>query len=282
MHRILRTAVLTLAIASAALPGVCADPAPQDSPWETLSLNAGMFVSTINSSFRLGSGVGVDIDPERLLDLDAASTVFRVDGSWRFSDNRRHRTDLSWFSFRRSGSKTVGKDITLENPKTGEVVDIPAGSEIRGNFDLDIYQLAYSYSFLQDDRIDLAAQLGLYVMPIDVGFSVAGLIEDSASASFTAPLPTGGLRLDFALAPDWYLRSASQVFYLEYQQFKGSLVAFRAAVEYTPWDHLGLGLGFDTFRCRLEARGEDYPSVDIRGNLEFSYVGAQLYAKVYF
>ena len=42
----------------------------------------------------------------------------------------------------------------------GDKITIDAGTTAEVNFDLDIYQLAYCYSFFQDDRIDLAAGIG--------------------------------------------------------------------------------------------------------------------------
>jgi hypothetical protein len=41
-------------------------------------------------------------------------------------------------------------------------------------------------------------------------------------------------------------------------------------------------LGFDTFNFRLEADGEDWPGVDLKGNVEFNYAGLQLYLKVFY
>jgi hypothetical protein len=46
----------------------------------------------------------------------------------------------------------------------------------------------------------------------------------SSAASFTAPLPVIGLRADIAITPQWFLRIGSELFYLEYDNFKGSLV----------------------------------------------------------
>ena len=84
------------------------------------------------------------------------------------------------------------------------------------SFDLDIYELAYSYSFFQDERIDLAASIGLYVMPIDFSIKSIGALEVEGSQRFTAPLPPLGLRMDIALTPKWFIRTGSQIFYLEY------------------------------------------------------------------
>jgi hypothetical protein len=48
-------------------------------------------------------------------------------------------------------------------------------------------------------------------------------------------------------------------------------------VEYNPWQHVGIGLGFDTFSAQLEAEGEDWPGIDFKGNVDFNYAGLQLY-----
>jgi len=250
-------------------------------PWEKFGVNLGVFVSALDSNVRIGSGVGIDLDLEKLLGLDSDNSVFRVDALWRFSDNRRHRVDLSWFSFRRHGKRTVGEDFTIEDPDGNEII-VNAGSEVSAFFNLDIYQAAYSYSFIQDDRADLAFQAGLYIMPIDVGIKVTGLIDEEGSQRFTAPLPVVGLRMDFLLTPQWYIRTGAQVFYAEYEQFKGSLVSVKSAVEYAPWKHFGVGLGFDTFALELEAEGEDWPELDLRGDVRFRYTGIQLYLRYFF
>jgi hypothetical protein len=255
----------------------------QKDPWETYALTLGGFTSRVDTSFRVGShsGIGLDLDAEDLLDLDSSSTVFKVGGLWRFSDNKKHRLDLSWFAIHRNGSVTVGSTFDIED-RNGDTITIDAGEKVDTTFNIDIYQLAYSYSFLQDDRIDLAAQFGFYVMPMDIGVEVTGLIDEEGTLDFTAPLPTLGLRMDIALAPKWFFRSGAQVFYLEYDNFKGSVQTTHVAVEYTPLDHIGFGLGFDSFRLKVEADGEDYPSIDFKGNVEFAYVGVELYTRIFF
>ncbi len=252
-----------------------------DSPWETFGVNLGVFVSATDSSFRIGSGIGLSIDAEEALGLDATSTVFRTDALWRFTDNKRHRLDFTWFSLSRDATRQIAQDITFED-KDGNPITIDAGTTAESNFDLDIYELAYSYSFFQDDRIDLAAGIGFFIMPLDFGLRSSGVVDEDGSASFTAPLPVFGLRMDVALTPKWFLRTGSQVFYLEYDNFTGSVLEFKVAVEYNPWEHVGLGLGFDTLRVQLEADGEDYPSIDFKGNVDFAYTGLQLYLRYFF
>ncbi len=260
-----------------------AEPEQQKDPWETYAITLGGFFSSVDTSFRVGSrsGIGLDLDAEDLLDLDSTRTVFKVGGLWRFSDNEKHRLDLSWFAIHRNGSATVDNTFDIED-RNGDTITIDVGEKVDTTFNIDIYQLSYSYSFLQDDRIDLAAQVGFYVMPIDIGVEVTGLADEKGTLDFIAPLPTLGLRMDIALTPKWFIRSGAQVFYLEYDNFKGSAQTTHLAVEYTPLDHIGFGLGFDSFRLKVEADGEDYPSIDFIGNVGFSYVGSELYARIFF
>ncbi len=254
----------------------------EQNPWEKVAFSFGGFIANTNTSFRLGADAGVDIDVEELLGLESTNTVFRFDGLWRFTENRKHRMNLSWFSLRRSGEKTIGQDIEILQKDGEDFTTISDGSKVESYFNLDIYQLAYSYSFLQDDRIDVAAQLGLHVMPIEFGLKATGFVDEEGEAKFTAPLPTVGFRMDIALTPKWFVRTGIQIFYLEYQQFKGSILASQGAIEYVPWKHFGIGIGVDSFQIRAEAKGEDYPRVDLNGSMEFSYVGLQLYGRVFF
>jgi hypothetical protein len=123
----------------------------------------------------------------------------------------------------------------------------------------------------------------LYIMPISFGFSATGFVDEEADQNFTAPLPVLGFKFDVLIAPKWYFRSGTQLFYIQYENFTGSLVNGRAAVEYNPWKHVGLGLGIDALRMAVEADGGgDYPGIDLRGNVEFGYTGIMLYGRVFF
>ena len=262
-------------------PALAENPASHDTPWEKFSLDLGYFIANTNTDISLGSGLGLTVSVEDLLGLDSTDSVFRVGGSWRFTDNRRHRLNLDWFSFRRDGSTTIGRDFTIKDDEGNEIT-VPAGSQVTSKFNFDIYKAGYSYSFFQDDRMDLAFKIGLYVMPIEIGLNASGLINVNETERFTAPLPTFGLRMDFAITPKWFLRSNVEIFYLEIQEFTGTIYESGVAIEYLPWKHLGFGLGFNTFNFEIEADGEDYPGIDFKGEIEFQYTGLLLYAKMFF
>ena len=246
-------------------------------PWDKASISLGSFVSSSNSNIRLSAnGVGVGIDVEEALGLDTTTTVFRAGGIWRFSDNRRHRADLTWFALRRDGNTQLTQDITIDG------VTYPTGTTVNTGFDLDVYKATYSYSFLQDDRMDIGAGIGLYIMPLRFEFSASGLVNGQVSESITAPLPVFGLRADFAMTPKWLLKTNIDLFYLEYGQFKGSVYDTTVALEYKAFKRVGFGLALENFGLAVEAEGEDYPAINLKGKIEYRYLGAMLYARVYF
>ena len=262
-------------------PAWAENPVSHDTPWEKFSVSLGYFISEVDTELSMGSGLRLTIDVEDLLGLDSRNSVFRVDTFWRFTDNRRHRLGLSWFSFRRDATRTVGRDFTIKGNEGNEIT-IKAGSLVESFFDLDIYKASYSYSFFQDNRMDIAANIGLYVMPINIGLKSTGLIRVEEKEEFAAPLPTLGIQAAFAITPKWFLRTGFEVFYLEIKEFKGVIYESHIAVEYLPWEHFGFGLSFNTFNLAIEAEGEDYPEIDFKGELGFKYTGLLLYTKILF
>jgi len=255
-----------------------------DYPWEKFSVSAGVFISNLDSSVRYGTSIGLDINVEDALGMKGDQTVFRLDSVWRFTENRRHRFDLSWFSFHRNASRILGDDITIEDPRDPDAppIVIPAETLVSSVFDWDIFKVNYSYSFFQDDRVDVAGQVGVFIMPVDLELSVSGIFEERAEVDIMAPLPTLGARMDFAITPKWMFRTSGEYFYLKYDTFKGFLLHSRAAIEYNPWERWGFGLGIEGFRANVKSREEDWPGIDLRGEVEMSYVGLQLYVKYFF
>ena len=253
------------------------DNTAKKTPWEKFNIQGGVFFAALNNKVTVGSeGGGVAIDVEEALGMDVQKTVFRIGALYRIGENRRHRVDLDYLYFNRSSTKNLERDIVVDN------VTLTAGRRVDATYNYQIIRAAYSYSFFQDDRMDLAASIGFFVMPFKFEMSAEGLGSKQGDLDFTAPLPAVGLRGDFAVTPQWFIRSSIEVFYLEYSNFKGALVDTRVAVEYNPWEHFGFGLGFDNFRVKVEAQGEDFPAIDFQGDIKSQFMGVQLYARYFF
>jgi len=270
-----------LLVASLLSQPVLADQGEQEKalgPWERFSVSLGGFFSDLSSDVRIGSrtlGVGTDIDVEDALGLESSTLVFRSDALYRFGKSRRHRIDFSYFDLSRDSMKTLVADIDFGKRQ------FTVGTTVDSEFDLVFYNLAYTYSFFQDDRFDLGASVGLHITDIGLKLSISAL-GTAEEEKITAPLPVLGLRGTFALTPKLFFKESIEFFYLEIDDFKGLLTDINLALEYNAWKHVGLGLGYNTMRLDIEAEGKDYPEIDFIGNLEFNYGGVQFYAKLYF
>lgn len=194
---------------------VCMQPAvaqQNGGPWEKWSLGLGGFASTLGSDVRIGKpGVGAEIDLDEALGMESSDTVFRIDAAYRFGSSRRHRLDFTWFDLSREATKTLTQDINIDG------TTYPVGTTVDSEFDLAFYNVRYSYSFLQDDRVDLAGSVGLHVT--DIGLTVRAPVQGTAGDSVTAPLPLIGARLDVALTEKWYARSSVEFLYLAIADF---------------------------------------------------------------
>jgi hypothetical protein len=247
-----------------------------ETPWEKFSLSGGLVLVALESAVRFGpAGLGVQVNLEELLGFDTSTSSARIEGSWRFTENKRHRAKLSWIDLSRKGSTTLKQDLDLGN---GTI--IPAGSGVASDFNLNLIKAEYSYSFFQDERFDLAGCAGFYVAPMDFSLSASGLTPYDDSFNVTAPLPLVGLRMDFAITPEWFLRSDMSLFYLEYQDYTGRMRDITMAVEYKAWKHFSFGLGFDSFGLFVERnRDTTVPGVNFTGSVDFQYTGLMLYLK---
>ncbi len=249
-----------------------------NSPWEKYSLSLGGFLANIDTTARLGVGggnTGIEFDLEDATGLETSSTVFRADGLMRLGEERKHRLDFSYFFYDRKATKILQRDIDF-----GTLPTLSVGATVTTEFNIQIYKLNYSYSLIRDNRFDISAGLGVYVMPIKMAISTAA--GQAESKSFTAPLPAISLRMDFAITPKLFLRQSAELFYLTYNQFKGGMLDLTVGLEYKVHEKIGLGLAVDSFHLGLEADGEDYPAIDLTGAVKFSYTGVMLFAKYYF
>ncbi len=274
-----KSAGLLLALSFAILPlsAHAGENAAYDLPWERFSVQVGPFFSVLSDTVTVGSeGAGVSFNLEQALGLETQNTSFRIGARYRIGEERRSRVDLQYFYFNRDSNKTIGQDILVDG------ATIPAGANVDAKFNFQILKAAYSYSFLQDDRMDLAASAGLFIMPIKLEIAVTGLGGTSKELDFTAPLPVVGLRGDFAITPRLFLRMNLDFFYLSYQNFRGALVDTGIALDYNLWKNFGIGVGLENYRLALEAEGEDYPGIDLEGVVKMQFVGVQLYLRYFF
>jgi hypothetical protein len=250
-------------------------------PWEKGSLRFGGFVTSFDSSlgFGINNGPTVTINGEKGLGLDTTLSVFRLDATYRPGESRRHQVDFTYISYHRQGQKTLSEEIDL-----GDQV-LPVGADISTLFNFEIIRTTYSYAILQDDRMRIAMGLGVYIMPIEYGLTVATTGGTSAieGGNVVLPLPALAFRAEFLLVPKLYLNMELNFMYAQYGDFEGSLMENLLGLEYRPWEHLGFGVAYSGMAVRVTGSADtSYPGADFVGRVDFQYTGLLLYGKVSF
>lgn len=232
------------------------------------SISLGLFVTDRDTKTRIDAEngeSGSDVDLEADLGLDRSDSVFRVDGYFKF--NERHRIDASWFDLSRSASNEIDTEIVWN----GTVY--PINTTIESIFDLAIYKIAYTWSFLRRDKGFVGASAGFYIA--DFGMSlVAPAIGEREIEDGTAPLPVFGLRGEYQLSEKWTFRGSGEFFAFEYEDWDGSLVDLYLGIDYAISNSLSLGLGYNSVTFDLGVTKTDFG-----GNVDWGYSGGLVFLK---
>jgi hypothetical protein len=251
-------------------PAAFADEAP-NLLTDSFSLGLGTFIVGTDTKVRLdgNTGGGDQVDWENTFG-GGDVTRFRLDGSWRFAD--RHQLRFLWFSAGRSDQATLEEDIEWG----GEI--FPVTAKVKGEFNFDIYELAYEYAFLRRDSYELTGTIGLHYTELSLALSakasasggtLTGDIREEGSVG--APLPVIGLRGLWSLPHNLWLNATAQYFALSIDEYDGSLQDYKLMLTWQPKKWLGLGIGYNRFAVDV-----DVDKTDFAGSLDWSYDGPMI------
>ena len=228
----------------------------------------GVFVTDRDSESRLNGVAGDDgttVDLEGDLGLEKSDSVFRIDGYYRF--NSKHRLDFSAFDLSRSATKDVQKDIEWNDTL------FPIDTTVDSDFDLAIYKLAYTWSFMQRKKGYLGLTAGLYVAKFGTNLSSPDIVARVSSAT-TAPLPVIGLRGQYDFTNKLSFRASGEVFALEYGDYSGSLYDLYAGLDYQLFEHVAIGAGINSVQLDIGVTKSNF-----NGDLNWQYDGGLLFFK---
>lgn len=235
------------------------------------SLSLGLFVTsrdTVTTITGETTGEESQVNFEQDLDLPQDEDVFRVDGFYKFTD--RHRIDFSWFDLSRSGTKEIERDIEWNDT----VFEID--TNLDSDFGLQIYKLAYTWSFLRSERNFLGLTAGLYVADFDITLDspATDLYENTA---LTAPLPVFGLRGQYFFTEKLSFRASGEFFLFEYEDWEGDLYDVYAGLDYQWFDQFAVGVGYNNVAFNL-----DVAKTNFNGNLDLGYAGLMVFGRASF
>lgn len=242
----------------------------EPSPWKKFSVDFGFFYPIFNTGVRLDSktlGRGTDIDGEDDLNLKTELSLFRAEVQWRFFP--KHRLEFTYYDISRDSSAFLGRTAQFGD-RTFNL-----GINIRSEANIQIFKIAYTWSFLQTPDYELGISLGADVMDIEIRLSAPIIGEESEA--LIAPLPVLGLRGAYAFNPNLVLNTSADFFYMEYEEYKGRLLDINVNLEYYFWEHLSLSLGYNFFDVEVTYESD-------RRDLDFGYLfhGPKASVKIYF
>ena len=251
-----------------AMPVAAAQSADMD---DKFRVSLGVFIADRDTRTRLDGSVpdsGTEVDLEGTLGFKKSDSVFRIDGYYRFSE--KHRIDFSAFDLSRTASRQIDEEFIWD----GEIY--PVDVLVNAALDLNVYKLAYTWSFLRREDWYLGASLGLYVA--DIGTSISAESGGQfSSRGITAPLPVVGLRGQYEFSERWTLRGSAEIFAYEYGDYSGDLYDLYAGVDYKFNSHLAIGLGINSVRMDIGVGKANFS-----GNLDWQYDGGLLFFKLDF
>lgn len=151
--------------------------------------------------------------------------MFRAELDWRFA--QRHRLSLGYYDLSRDARTVTGAPIQIGN------VTFPLSIEVRTDFDLRLADRSYSYSLIQNERLELAPLIGVYSFDWNVRVrSRRPELEEQEGDTF--PLPTLGACATYRLTHAWRLRARAQDFYIDYDDYEGDMYDLGAGLEWRP------------------------------------------------
>ncbi len=273
MRTIIRNAVLLWIV------GVAATQAEDRNPLNaTAVVDMGGFFLSTDIRVRLdgeGGMVGDPIDFEDTFGVDRFQR-FRLDGLWRIKGV--HSIRGTYFKNDRTATNELSRDINFGDET------YPLGATTTARWQLEVMQVSYDYAFKRSDKYELAAGIGLHVLHANLGMdaTISGAggstsRELSQSGSTDAPLPVLGLRGIWRLPHDLYFTAQAQSFYIDYDDYKGSLSDLKATIAWQATPRFGVGLGYNDFRFRFDL---DKRLFD--GRLRWNYGGAMAFASLTF
>lgn len=205
------------------------------------------FVSTLEGL----DPVELDFDT---LGMDDKATVFWAEGRWRFSP--RWTAGVSYSSFSSDGFTDAQFDGNYDD------VQWQAGASLDTSFDIDLTIANVTWDFVSTDRTRAGIGLGVHTAAMDFDITARATIEtdggtfqevvEPGGRSVLAPLPNLALTASHAFSDELRLIGYAGVFSLSVDKYDGSLVSTRVALEWFPWDNVGIGGAVQYIDTQLE------------------------------
>lgn len=237
---------------------------------DRFSAGVGTFLLSTSTRVRVDGTAtnGTVIDAKRDLGLQD-SDRFRIDAYWRFLE--RHKLRILYFDTQHSAERTIARDLQF-----GDTV-FPIDAQVSARMETRVSELAYEYAFVRGPSYEATGSIGVHNLRFKLGLAASQTASGRTlsldrAASADGPLPVIGLRGIWRLNERFYLDGQAQFFRFSVDPYDGRIEDYTASLVWTPFRHVGFGVGYNEFVTRL-----DVSSSRFDGDLRWRYGGARLF-----
>ena len=237
-------------------------------------IRAAWYAPKYNTSFRVDptnappGTTGTPVNAENDLGLPHRENRGVVDFMFRLRERNKMR--VHYYETKRSGSQVLANDIVFGNET------FPAGELTQTSFDLQQFDITYTYSFIRNSRFEVGSGLALYFLQIDVIGQVQALnLRQEVTAA--TPFPALPLDLTWRLSSRWAATAQAAYLKVNTHDLSGWYLDTHADIQYRWVNNFVVGAGYASIRTDLTHRNGSFPGV-----VNLSISGPQLFARFSF
>ena len=216
-------------------------------------------------------GEGTDVDAEDDLGLSKNKVEPRFDVRWR--PGRRHELELGYQLARRSGDRTLDKDIEFGD------TSFTAGLNVRSRFNTDQAFLTYRFAFTAREKTQIGVGVGLGALFFDTGIDALASatgggktdsVFKSASSSLVGPTASLGVYGRFLLGKAWYLEADLRGVKVAIDRFDAKVVEGGVGARYFVSSRVGIEGGYGISSITVDIAPKSDASRSASGKIGYS------------
>jgi len=285
-HRRMRTVrgLLSLFMCCRAAQGIAADaPAPAQRPLlqppvvdnpspitDRFAIRLVYFRPSVSTTVRYDDSTGnpgTTFSGEDTIGLQDRRNQGWIDLMFRMTP--RHRIEAQFYQLKRSGEVTLVQALRFGN-NTFQ----PADGPIQSSMDLRQLNLGYTYSVVQQSRLEIGVGLGVHLAQIE-GSLAAPAVFKREHLDSAGPYPTLGGELTWLITRRFSANATAHFLTFSANDVNGHSLAWNADVQFRAWPNLALGLGYAGTLYRIDSIDQDF----FRGYLKLRYQGPQFFVR---
>jgi hypothetical protein len=249
---------------------------------ERFRLDIGGFFQTFDTTVSIeGSNgrPGSDVNLEDLLGQNSHQTNIRLDGYWRFGP---HGSLLfAYRGWHRTNEQVIDRDINIGD------TTYHAGANVSSDNRVNVVQLYYAYSFINNGDMELGAELGISGYYTKISFEASGSFTGpggttsgttgNEAKNLLAPVPGLGAFFKYTLLPRFFVYGTIKGLpTVTISGYSGSYLDFTAGLDYYFTKNIGIGGGYEY--TKVTFHGASTPRLGI----DYTYSGPLAYVTIAF